>query len=96
MENDSSAGWVVAAIIFAVAYWGSGFGDNKEAKYGEDFGLPVNCRTYVAFLHSTPESAGIRNSIFVEILYIHTTLGKFPLHQCHELNAIVREGVVFA
>ena len=47
MESDCSAGWIAAAIIFAVAYWGSFFDDNKEAKYGGDFGAPVNCRAYV-------------------------------------------------
>ena len=47
MDEGNSAGWTVAAIIFAVAYWGSFFDDNKEAVYGSDFGLPVNCRAYV-------------------------------------------------
>lgn len=47
MESDYSAGWIVAAIIFAVAYWGSAFDDNKEAEYGEESGLPINCRAYV-------------------------------------------------
>ena len=47
MEKDCSSGWVAAAIVFAVAFWGSFFDDNKEAEYGEDFGLPINCRAYV-------------------------------------------------
>lgn len=47
MEKDCNVGWIAAAIVFAVAYWGSLFDDNKEAKYGEEFGLPVNCRAYV-------------------------------------------------
>ena len=47
MENDSSAGWIAAGIIFAVAYWGSFFDDNKATVYGEEFGLPVNCRAYI-------------------------------------------------
>lgn len=40
-------GWVVAAIVFAVAQWGSFFDDNKKAVYGDTFGAPVNCRAYV-------------------------------------------------
>lgn len=47
MESDGSAGWIAAAIIFAVAYWGSAFDDNKAADYGEESGLPINCRAYV-------------------------------------------------
>jgi hypothetical protein len=44
MESEGGAGWIAAAIIFAVAYWGSFFDDNKEPVYGEDIHLPVNCR----------------------------------------------------
>ncbi len=47
MESDYSTGWIAAAMVFAVAYWGSFFDDNKEAVYGEESGLPVNCRAYV-------------------------------------------------
>ena len=47
MESESGTGWIAAAIIFAIAYWGSFFDDNKETVYGEEFGLPVNCRAYV-------------------------------------------------
>ncbi len=47
MESDCSAGWIAAGIIFAVAYWGSFFDDNKATVYGEEFGLPVNCRAYI-------------------------------------------------
>ena len=47
MESDGGAGWIAAAIIFAVAYWGSFFDDNREPVYGEELHLPVNCRAYV-------------------------------------------------
>ena len=47
MESDCSAGWIAAGIIFAVAYWGSFFDDNKAAEFGKESGLPVNCRAYV-------------------------------------------------
>ena len=58
MKSDPS-GWIVAAVVFATAYWGSFFDDNKEAKYGDASGLPVNCRAYVQ-----ASVDGYRNKIY--------------------------------
>jgi hypothetical protein len=46
-DETCTVGWVAAFIIFAFAYWGSFFDDNKEPVYGDTFHLPVNCRAYV-------------------------------------------------
>lgn len=47
MDSSDPFGWIVAAVVFGVAHWGSYFDDNKEAVYGDQFHLPVNCRAYV-------------------------------------------------